>query len=64
MNNREWFAQAKCGMMIHFGLYSPLGDEWLGSSLTACGINYLFNIDPDPLGRLPAPAMDILRKAR
>lgn len=36
----------------------------LRESLNGRGINYLFNIDPDPLGRLPAPAVDILRKAR
>ena len=30
MSNKEWFAQAKYGMMIHFGLYSILGGEWRG----------------------------------
>lgn len=30
MTNKEWFAQAKYGMMIHFGLYSILGGEWRG----------------------------------
>lgn len=28
MDNREWFKQAKFGMMIHFGVYSMLGGEW------------------------------------
>ena len=26
----EWFAEAKYGMFIHFGLYSQLGGEWKG----------------------------------
>lgn len=30
MTNREWFKQAKFGMMVHFGLYSVLGGEWKG----------------------------------
>ena len=30
MTNKEWFPQAKFGMMIHFGLYSLLGGEWKG----------------------------------
>lgn len=34
MTNREWFKQAKFGMMIHFGLYSLLGGEWMGSRMT------------------------------
>ena len=25
------------------------------------GVNYLLNVGPDALGRIPAPAMDILR---
>jgi len=28
------------------------------------GINYLLNVGPDPLGRIPAPAVEILREAR
>ncbi len=30
MNNREWFRQAKYGMMVHFGLYSVLAGEYRG----------------------------------
>ena len=30
--------------------------------LNANGINYLLNIGPDHLGRLPAPAVEILKK--
>lgn len=26
----NWFAEAKYGMFIHFGLYSHLGGEWKG----------------------------------
>ena len=29
----EWFADAKYGMFIHFGLYSQLGGEWKGKSI-------------------------------
>ena len=27
------------------------------------GINYLLNVGPDPLGRIPAPSVEILREA-
>ncbi len=30
MNNREWFRQAKYGMMVHFGIYSMLAGEYRG----------------------------------
>ncbi|MBQ5747115.1 MAG: alpha-L-fucosidase, partial [Clostridia bacterium] len=30
MNNKEFFKEAKFGMMVHFGLYSLLGGEWKG----------------------------------
>ena len=29
-DNRQWFKDAKFGMMIHFGLYSLLAGEWKG----------------------------------
>ena len=32
--------------------------------LNSRGINYLLNVGPDYLGRIPAPAIDILRKAK
>lgn len=35
----------------------------LKESLNARGINYLLNVGPDYLGRIPAPAQDILREA-
>ena len=33
MDNREWFRQAKYGMMVHFGLYSLLGGEYKGKRM-------------------------------
>ena len=30
MNNREWFKQAKYGMMVHWRLYALLAGEWNG----------------------------------
>ncbi len=35
MDNREWFKQAKYGMMVHWGLYSLLGGEWKNQKSTA-----------------------------
>ncbi len=37
MTNKEWFAGAKFGMMIHFGLYSLLGGEWKGKRIPTIG---------------------------
>ena len=37
MNNKEWFKQAKFGMMIHFGLYSLLAGEWKGQRMDDIG---------------------------
>jgi len=36
MTNKAWFAQAKYGMMIHFGLYSLLAGQWRGQRNTGC----------------------------
>lgn len=33
MNNRQWFRQAKFGMMVHFGLYSVPAGEWKGKRM-------------------------------
>lgn len=33
MTNKEWFKQAKYGMMIHFGLYALLAGEWQGKRM-------------------------------
>ena len=32
MTNKEWFKEAKFGMMIHWGLYSLLAGEYKGKS--------------------------------
>lgn len=37
MTNKEWFKQAKFGMMVHFGLYSLLGGEWNGQRTPLIG---------------------------
>ncbi len=37
MTNKEWFAQAQFGMMIHWGLYSLLGGEWNGQRTPKLG---------------------------
>ncbi len=37
MTNREWFTQAKFGMMVHFGLYSVIGGEWKGGRMDYIG---------------------------
>ena len=33
MDNKQWFKEAKFGMMIHFGLYSLLAGEWKGKRM-------------------------------
>jgi len=38
MTNKEWFKEAKFGMMVHFGLYSILGGEWKGKRMGAYDI--------------------------
>ena len=35
MDNREWFKQAKYGMMAHWGLYSLLAGEYRGKKSSA-----------------------------
>ena len=40
---------------------SPEQVRELKDRLNARGINYLLNIGPDPLGRLPAAAVDVLQ---
>ena len=46
MTNKEWFKQAKFGMMIHWGLYSVLAGEWRGKRMGYIGewIMSKFNI--------------------
>lgn len=33
MENKNWFREAKFGMMVHWGLYSLLGGEWKGKRM-------------------------------
>ena len=37
MTNREWFKDAKFGMMIHWGLYSLPAGEWKGRRMSDIG---------------------------
>ena len=37
MDSKEWFKQAKFGMMVHWGLYSLLGGEWKGQRMPYIG---------------------------
>lgn len=37
MTNKEWFKQARYGMMIHFGLYSVAAGEWKGRRMPYIG---------------------------
>ncbi len=37
MTNREWFKQAKYGMMVHWGLYSLPAGEWKGQRMPYIG---------------------------
>ena len=46
MNNKEWFKNARFGLMIHFGLYSLLGGEWKGKRLDYIGEwGWMYNRD-------------------
>ena len=37
MDNKQWFRDAKFGMMVHWGLYSLLGGEWKGERMQLSG---------------------------
>lgn len=37
MTNKEWFRQAKYGLMIHWGLYCLPGGEWKGQRMEDIG---------------------------
>ena len=37
MTNKEWFRQARYGMMIHWGLYSLIAGEWQGKRMPYIG---------------------------
>ena len=50
--------------------YKPFDNEWKPAETVLdilhkcndCGANLLLNVGPDSLGRIPAPAVDILRE--
>lgn len=37
MDNKQWFRDAKFGMMVHWGLYSLLGGEWKNERMDEIG---------------------------
>ncbi len=37
MTNKEWFKQAKFGMMVHWGIYSLIAGEWKGRRMPDIG---------------------------
>ena len=62
--------EAACALSATWG-YKPFDTHWkpaerilqLRRHLNERGLNYLLNVGPDGLGRIPAPACDILRQA-
>ena len=62
MTNREWFKQAKFGLMVHFGLYSMLGGEWNGRRMPHIGewAQSYFRIPNATYGRLASAFNPIL----
>lgn len=71
-DNKKWFKEAKFGLMIHWGLYALPAGEWkdgdkvreIKKHLNDRGINYLLNVGPDYLGRIPVMAQEILKKVK
>ncbi len=62
LDSREWFRQAKFGMMVHWGLYALLGGEWKGDRMPFIGewAQSYFRIRHEEYGRLPAAFNPIL----
>jgi alpha-L-fucosidase len=56
MNSKEWFKQAKFGMMVHWGLYALLAGEWKGQRMPLIGewAQSYFRIQHFEYGRLPS----------
>jgi len=54
MNSREWFREAKFGMMVHWGLYSLPAGEWNGRRMPVIGewAQSYFRIPRADYGRL------------
>ena len=67
----EGLFESACTLNDTWG-YKSFDDHWKSPEairanrrhLNSLGINYLLNVGPDGLGRIPAPACDILKKAR
>jgi len=62
MTNREWFKQAKFGMMVHWGLYALPAGEWKGRRMPFIGewAQSYFRIPNAEYGRLAAAFNPIL----
>jgi alpha-L-fucosidase len=62
MDNRDWFKQAKFGMMVHWGLYSLLAGEWNGRRMSTIGewAQSYFRIRNEEYGRLAGAFNPIL----
>lgn len=62
MENKEWFKQAKFGMMIHWGLYSILGGEWKGQRMPYIGewVQQYFRIPNSEYEKLAAAFNPVL----
>jgi len=67
----EGLAESACTLNDTWG-YKAFDNNWKDPAivrrnrehLNGMGINYLLNVGPDALGRIPAPAQRILREAR
>jgi alpha-L-fucosidase len=62
LDSREWFRQAKFGMMVHWGLYSLPAGEWKGERMPFIGewAQSYFRIKHEEYGRLPGVFNPIL----
>lgn len=54
MDNKQWFKQAKFGLMVHWGLYAQLAGEWNGRRMPHIGewAQSYFRIPKDTYSRL------------
>ncbi len=65
MNSKEWFRQAKFGMMVHWGLYALPAGEWNGQRMPFIGewAQSYFRIKNDEYGKLASAFNPILFNA-
>ena len=69
MDSKKWFKEAPTTLNDTWG-FKYFDENYkaadkvmeLKDHLNSRGINYLLNVGPDHLGRIPAPAQDILRE--